>query len=86
MTHAQTVSATHAVQMSEVLKQGPRTADELAATTGLQQATVERWLSHIQMVGRVRAGGADGFGPWYRWISATDQQVGELRDLRSTSA
>jgi DNA-binding IclR family transcriptional regulator len=73
----QTISAARALQMSDALKQGPCTVEELAALAGLQETTTERWISQMQVFGRVRTGSADGLG-WYRWVTATDQQVIEF--------
>ena len=77
----QTISAACAVQMSEALKRGPRTLEELAAQVGLKQTTVGRWIAHMQMFDRVRT----GLGPWYRWVAATDQQIAEFAAAYATA-
>ena len=81
-----TITAARAVQMSKSLKEGPRTVDELASLTGLERAAIRRWLSHMQMFDRVRAGGTDGLGPWYRWTAATDQQVAEFAAMHEAAS
>lgn len=68
----QIISARQAVQMSGTLKQHPTTSVDLAMLAGLKQATVARWLSHLQTAGRVRV---DARGTCYRWVEATETQA-----------